>query len=308
LATHRGAYGLLDDVAIVPAKAGMDLVVTKDTIVEGVHFLPSDPPEMVARKLLRVNVSDIAAKGAKPAGYFLSAAFRKDGAAACALAFARGLARDQALFGMTLFGGDTVTTPGPATYSCTMFGYALRGRVIRRGGAKPGDDLWVTGTIGDSGAGLALWRDASAPDTPDARWLKTRYQLPEPPVAFGAGLTGLASAAMDVSDGLAQDAGHLAQVSGVALRIEIGSVPLSPQLMRIQGDTLPIRQAAVQAGDDYQILFTAPPRKRAAIEALAAKNIVRATRIGRAETGTGVDLRDKKGRRIRLKRTGYTHF
>lgn len=308
LATHRGAYGLLDDAAVVPIKAGTDLAVTKDAIVEGVHFLPTDPPDLVARKLLRVNVSDLAAKGATPGGYFVAAAFPKDRAAAYATAFARGLARDQSAYGLSLFGGDTVATPGPATFSCTMFGYAPRGRLIRRGGAKPGEDLWVTGTIGDSGAGLALWRAGAERGNADEIWLKTRYQLPEPPASFGAGLTGLATAALDVSDGLVQDAGHLAAVSGVAVSIRLSAVPLSPQLIRVFGDSVATRRAAIQAGDDYQVLFAAPVRKRAVIEALARHHIVRATRIGTIGAGAGVEIVDDKGRKIRLARSGYTHF
>jgi thiamine-monophosphate kinase len=308
LAPHPGAFGLRDDAAVVPRRTGTDLVVTKDAIVEGVHFLAGDPPEMVARKLLRVNVSDLAAKGARPAGYFLAAAFPKDGSAKYAAAFGQGLAKDQKHYGLQLFGGDTVATPGPSWFSCTMFGHAPRGRMIRRSGAKPGDDVWVTGTIGDSGVGLSLWRATAAGRAADVDWLKSRYRLPQPPAAFGLDLHGLASAALDVSDGLLQDAGHLARESGAALRIEIESIPLSPQNLRVSGDTLSTRAAAAQAGDDYQILFAAPPRKRAAIEALGQRHIVRVTRIGAIEPGDGARIVDRRGRTIRLKTAGYTHF
>jgi thiamine-monophosphate kinase len=308
LATHRGAFALTDDAAIIPAKAGMDVIVTKDAIVEGVHFLANDPPETVARKLLRVNVSDIAAKGAKPFGYFVAAAFPRGAPGVYAAAFARGLARDQAAYGMTLFGGDTVATPGPATFSCTMFGYAPRGRMMRRRGAKAGDDLWVTGTIGDSGAGLSALRDGWAEGDADRAWLAARYRLPEPPAAFGPDLQGLASAALDVSDGLIQDAGHLARMSEVSLTIILDAIPLSPQYARIAGDAKASRIAAAQAGDDYQILFTAPARKRTAIEALGRKHIVRVSRIGASAVGTGVHVKDRNGRGVRITRAGYTHF
>jgi thiamine-monophosphate kinase len=308
LALHPGAFGLRDDAAILPRKSGLDLVVTTDAIVEGVHFLSSDPPDLVARKLLRVNVSDLAAKGARPTGYFLTTAFPRAAAARTATAFGRGLAKDQKTFGLALFGGDTVVTSGPQSYSCTMFGYAPRGRILRRAGAKPGDDLWVTGTIGDSGAGLALFQHHLKAGGVDAEWLKRRYQIPEPPCNFGLGLVGLASAAMDVSDGLLQDAGHLAHESGVALSLSLPSVPLSPQMVRVMGDTRETRLAAIVAGDDYQILFAAPSRKRPAIEALAAKNIVRVSRIGAAESGAGVKVLDERGRKAKVDRAGYTHF
>jgi thiamine-monophosphate kinase len=308
LALQRGAFGLRDDAAIVPSRAGTDLVVTKDAIVEGVHFLSSDPPDLVARKLLRVNVSDLAAKGAKPAGYFLATAYPKGRAASYATAFARGLAKDQATYRLSLYGGDTVTTPGPAAFSCTMFGYAPRGRMIRRTGAKPGDDVWVTGTIGDSGAGLALFQAGTDDRSADAVWLMRRYQLPDPPAAFGTELPGLASAGIDVSDGLIQDAGHLANISGVGVAIYLSEVPLSPQLVRLRGDSKATRTMAVQAGDDYQILFAAPIRKRAFIEALARKHIVRATRVGVAVAGGEVQVLDAGGRPVQLKRAGYTHF
>lgn len=308
LADHPGALGLRDDAAIIPQKSGFDLIVTKDAIVEGVHFLPGDPADLVARKLLRVNVSDLAAKGARPAGYFLAAAFPKAGPALYAKAFGRGLAKDQKTYGLSLFGGDTVATPGPACFSCTMFGYAPRGRMIRRSGAKTGDDVWVTGTIGDSGAGLALLRSESKAGGADGEWLKRRYHLPDPPMDFGWELAGLASAALDVSDGLAQDAGHLARESGLALEIWADAVPLSPQILRVSGDRPDTRIAALAAGDDYQILFTAPPRKRAAIAALGQRHIVRVSRIGSATEGRGVRLLGAGGKRQSLPKSGYTHF
>jgi thiamine-monophosphate kinase len=308
LAGHRGAFGLTDDAAILPRKAGVDIVVTKDAIVEGVHFLPADPPDMVARKLLRVNVSDLAAKGAAPAGYFLATAFPKANANAYATAFGRGLAQDQKTYGLQLFGGDTVVTPGPASFSCTMFGYVRRGRIILRSGAKPGDDVWVTGTIGDSATGLALWKGERRGEGKDCDWLKGRYRLPQPPAAFGAALSGLATAALDVSDGLMQDAAHLALSGGVSVQVHLSAIPLSPQNIHVSGDTEETRIAAAQAGDDYQILFAAPPRRRAAIEALGEKHIVRVTRIGVVAAGTGVALLDGRGRKIKLARAGYTHF
>lgn len=308
LATQPGAFGLRDDAAIVPHKTGRDLVVTKDAIVEGVHFLSEDRPDLVARKLLRVNLSDLAAKGARPFGYLLAAAFPKSAPAAYATSFARGLAKDQATYGLSLFGGDTVATPGPTMFVCTMFGYAPRGRMVRRSGAKPGDDVWVTGTLGDSGAGLALLRKQTTARGPDAEWLKGRYRLPDPPVAFGCDASPLMSAALDVSDGLAQDAGHLARESGVKLTLQAQSLPLSPKYRRVFGDSLDAILAAATAGDDYQIVFTAPPRRRTAIEALARKHILRVSRIGVAGPGRGVVIVNDQGRAVTVHKTGYTHF
>jgi thiamine-monophosphate kinase len=290
LATAPGAFGLKDDAAIISPRAGHDLVVTTDTIIAGVDFLDDDPPVTIAKKALRVNLSDLAAKGAEPFAYLLTLSLPKVDAAWLG-EFARGLGEDQAAFGLSLLGGDMSATPGPLSIAVTAFGHVPQGTMIRRFGAKPGDGVFVTGTIGDSGGGL------------DARngVLFERYRVPEPPVAFGPSLRGLASAAIDMSDGLLADLGHLADVSGVRIVVEAERIPRSDALRALWGDTLEAIVRAATAGDDYQIAFTAPPSKVAEIS-----NAV--TRIGTVEQGSGIVLLDAQGGEIPVRRKGFAHF
>ncbi|HAH10336.1 MAG TPA: thiamine-phosphate kinase, partial [Alphaproteobacteria bacterium] len=257
LATHRAALALRDDAALLVPEKGHSLVITKDAIAEGVHFLASDPMDLVARKLLRVNVSDLAAKGAKPLGYFLATAF-PDGTTDQAVAmFCKGLKADQKTYGLSLLGGDTIRTFGPAVFSCTMIGTVAGRRFVSRNGAKPGDDLWVTGTLGDSGQGLALLQQRATAPEKAASALMRRYWLPSPPFSFHAHLAGLAHAALDVSDGLLQDAGHLAELGGVQLAVRLEAIPLSSAFVKSAGRSNAAKLTAATSGDDYQILFSA---------------------------------------------------
>ena len=195
-----GALGLLDDAAVVTPRPGYDLVLSKDALVEGVHFLSADPMDEVARKLLRVNLSDLAAKGAEPFGYMLAVAWPAERGWDQRAAFARGLGEDQIVFGLSLLGGDTVSTPGPVTASLTILGWAPHGRMVRRSTARPGDILLVSGTIGDGTLGLDAARGIASDLTgPEIAWLATRYRRPEPRLALIEGLREHASAAADVS-------------------------------------------------------------------------------------------------------------
>lgn len=297
-----GAFGLLDDAALVGG-----LVVTADAIVAGVHFLPDDPPDSIARKLLRVNLSDIAAKGARPLGYLLTAAFPRDVDARWIAAFARGLKQDQAHFGIALYGGDTVATPGPASFSVTMFGRPVR-RMVRRAGARPGHLVCVTGTIGDGGLGLAELRTPHV-GLPDAqrRFLIARYRLPQPRTRFGLRLSGFASAALDVSDGLVQDLGHLAKASGVRVAVKAAAVPLSPAARALERFDPEVRLRALEAGDDYEVAFTLPQRQLEACRAAAASSRTRVTVIGRIEQGAGVAVAGDDGKPLSLT-GGFDHF
>ena len=290
LATAPGAFGLKDDAAVIAARAGHDLVVTTDAVIAGVDFFEDDPPVTIAKKALRVNLSDLAAKGAEPFGYLLTLSLPKVDAAWLG-EFARGLTEDQATFGLSLLGGDMSATPGPLSITVTAFGHVPQGMMIRRAGAAPGDGVFVTGTIGDSGGGLEARNGV----------LFERYRVPEPPVAFGPSLRGLASAAIDVSDGLLADLGHIAGVSGVRIAVEAERIPRSGALRALWGDTLEAIVRAATAGDDYQIAFTAPPAKVAEIA-----NVV--TRIGTVEQGSGVVLLDAQGVEIAVQRTCFAHF
>jgi thiamine-monophosphate kinase len=253
-----GAFDLLDDAAVIPARPGFDLVITKDAVVEGVHFTGAEPPGLVARKLLRVNLSDLAAKGAEPFAAFLAIAwparFRTDQRAA----FAAGLGEDLKAYGVALMGGDTVATPGPLTASLTALGWVPSGGMIRRAGASPGDRVLVSGTIGDGMLGLKAARGELA--DPDG-YLTSRYQLPNPRLDLRKPLRQLATAAADVSDGLVADAGHVATASGVRLVLDLERLPLSLAAgawLEVQPDRARALLALAVGGDDYEVVCAMP--------------------------------------------------
>ncbi len=245
LATHAGARGLLDDAALIATEG--PVVITTDAIVEGVHFLRDDPLDQVARKALRVNLSDLAAKGSSPFGYLLTLFWPEDRPASDIATLAAGLAADQAEYGLALLGGDTVSTPGPLSLSVTMLGHAGP-RTPSRSSAKPGDGVWVTGTIGDSGLGLAALRGEPF-DKADHDYFVDRYRLPSPRLDLAAAVAELASATMDVSDGLIGDAAKIAAASGVRIEIDLGAVPLSPAAARwIERQPDPLKARARPCG------------------------------------------------------------
>jgi thiamine-monophosphate kinase len=295
------ALGLLDDAAILTPPPGRELVLTADAMVAGVHFPSDDPPDLVARKLLRVNLSDIAAMGATPLGYLLTLSVPRGTPEAWIAAFAAGLAADQAEFGVQLLGGDTTSTPGPVSLSVTMLGHVAPGQAWRRSGARAGDDLWVTGTIGDGVLGLAALRGEIA--DPDGS-LVGRYRLPQPRV--GLALHGVVSAAMDVSDGLVQDAGHMARASGVALRLEVARVPVSAA-GRAAGAGFVAGGAA--GGDDYELLLACPPGAAGVLLRVCGDAGVTVTRIGAFAAGApAVRGVNADGAAVALGGGGWTHF
>src|ERR1700693_3373457 len=261
LATDPGAFNLGDDAAVLRA-LGEDIVVTTDAIVEGVHFLPGDPPDTVARKALRVNLSDLAAKGASPAGFVLTLALRSADDA-WLTAFARGLGEDAAQFGCPLLGGDTVSTPGPLVISITAFGRVPKGQMVHRSGAKPGDRVVVTGTIGDAALGLDILRGGAtaavlADDAAAKDMLVVRYRIPRPRNALAQAVRDHASAAMDVSDGLAGDLAKLCAASGVSAVIDVPGIPLSAAAATVLARRAAGMEALVSGGDDYEILCAIP--------------------------------------------------
>jgi thiamine-monophosphate kinase len=302
LATHKGALALTDDACVLPQAAGWDTVVTTDALTAGVHFLPDDPPKLIARKALGVNLSDLAAKGALPVGYLLALALPHSVDEAWLALFADGLSESQQAYGLSLLGGDTTATPGPLTIAITAIGRVPSGTMVRRSGAKPGDHVFVSGTIGDAAAGLAILQGAPAVEA-DAAFLIERYRVPRPRVFLGPTLRGIASAALDVSDGLLADLGHIGEASGVRIVVAADSVPRSHALKRFDPDGL-VR--AVTAGDDYEIAFTTI-NPDLATRALPASEVP-ITRIGRVEPGEGVVLVDGEGREIPISRAGFTHF
>ena len=289
---------LLDDAALLSPPPGEQLVLAADAMVAGVHFLQDDPPETIGRKLLRVNLSDLAAMGATPLGYLMTIALTPATDEAWLTGFVTGLARDQAEFGLRVLGGDTVSTPGPLTLSLTILGQVPPGAALTRTGARPGDDLWVSGRIGDGYLGLRAARGQMA--DPDGT-LARRYRLPDPRLALGVALRGLARAAMDVSDGLLQDVSHLCRAGDCAAVVEAALVPVSDA-------TAPIA-ALVTGGDDYELLFAAAREDREAVLAAGLDARTPVTRIGRFTAGEPrVTLTDGKGADITPEKLGWSHL
>jgi thiamine-monophosphate kinase len=312
LATDPGAFNLGDDAAVLKAD-GDDIVVTTDAIIEGVHFLPDDPPDTIARKALRVNLSDLAAKGAAPAGFVLTLALR-DADEVWLTAFARGLGEDARLFGCPLLGGDTVSTPGPPMISITAFGRVPEGRMVRRSGAKPGDRVVVTGTIGDAALGLDILKGgpataAIAGDAAALEMLIGRYRIPQPRSALAACLREHASAAMDVSDGLAGDLAKLCAASGVSAVIDAPSIPLSAPAAALLGREAIDLESVVSGGDDYEILCAVPESHLKAFAKAADLAGVAVSSIGTVIAGASAPrFLDGEGREIALNRLSYSHF
>lgn len=291
------ALELLDDVAVIPSRPGYDLIVTKDALVEGVHFPWGEARDLVARKLLRTNLSDLAAKGAHPFGYFLAVAWPPESDLTVRAAFARGLEIDGAAFDVSLLGGDTVSTSGPMSASLTLLGWSPHGQAILRSGARPGDVVMVSGPIGDGGLGLAAVEGRGA--DPDG-YLAGRYRLPTPRLDLREDLRRWASACADISDGLIADAGHVAKASGVALRLDLARLPVSPPAKAwLSGE--PDRALALARlasfGDDYELVVTAPPAAAAALGL---------TVVGEVEAGEGISVL-YEGAPIATGPGGWTH-
>jgi thiamine-monophosphate kinase len=299
-----GAFRLTDDAAVIASPDGHDVVMTKDMMVAGVHFLPDDPADQVARKLLRVNLSDLAAMGAAPHGYALGISLPPDIGDDWLTAFAAGLAQDQGEFGVALLGGDTTSTPGPLTLSLTAFGFARHGRLLRRAGARPGDLVCVSGTIGDAALGLQVLRGRQSDPS---GFLARRYRLPSPRVALGQLLPGLASAGLDVSDGLVADLGHLCTASGVGARIMADTVPLSTAARALVSADPRLIELVMTGGDDYELVFSLPPGNRAALEERAAGLGIPVAMIGVIVAGKGVRVEDVLGVELTFERPGFRH-
>lgn len=306
------AFGLSDDAAVWTPPAGADLVFTKDAMVEAVHFLPDDAPDDVGRKLARINLSDLAAMGAKPVGYLLSVALPASrGIEWCEL-FARGLKQDQDEFDWRLFGGDTVSTPGPLTLSLTAIGSVPKGLALRRNGARAGDRIYVSGTLGDAMTGLLCLKGKLAGVSEASRnFLVRRYHCPSPRVALGQALAGVAHgevhSAMDISDGIGGDLAHITETSGVGARVYLDKLPISAaaaEALALQPDIL---STIRKGGDDYELLFTASKLDSATLRALEAAGHVTVTEIGEITEGGAVQFLDRGGQTVDIG-GGYRHF
>lgn len=309
IATHPGALGLSDDAAFITPPEGQDLVLKTDAIVGGVHFFPDDPARTVAQKALRVNLSDLAAKGATPLGFLLTLALPKETGDTWLADFAQGLRADAETYACPLFGGDTDRTPGPVTISVAMFGSVPEGTMVRRAGARPGDLIFVSGSIGDAALGLMLRKGADwSLDEAQREHLLSRYLLPQPRCALGEAVRMHASAAMDISDGLAGDLTKLARVSQVAAEVELARVPLSEAARAAIAADPAMLETAVTGGDDFEILCTVPPAKADIFRAAAHAAGVPVTAVGVVAAGKGARFLDVKGEPLAFKRLSFSHF
>jgi thiamine-monophosphate kinase len=309
LATDSGAFGLKDDAAIYRPRPGEDIVVTADTVVERIHFLPDDPPAAVARKALRVNLSDLAAKGATPFGYVLSLALPAGWTEAWVRGFARGLAGDQKRYAVALLGGDTTRASGGVTVAITALGRVPKGEMVLRSGARPGDAVLVSGTVGDGALGLCIRQGRLSGKARGAKHLLDRYLTPQPRTALAPVLRRYATAAVDVSDGLVGDLAHICDVSGVGAEIEAPLVPLSPAARGALAGNPSLLSVILNGGDDYEIVATVPERRVAPFVRAAKAAGVAVTRIGTIVAGKGPPVvRDPSGNAIRLGTKSHTHF
>ncbi len=312
LATAPGAFGLADDAAVVTPPPGCDLVLKTDGVIAGVHFFADDPAEGIGRKVLRMNLSDLAAKGAKPLGFLLALALPAGTDEAWIAAFAAGLGEDAGRYGCPLLGGDTDHTPGPVAVSIAAFGVVPHGTMVRRSTAKIGDCVVVTGTIGDAALGLKLRADRSLAKNWQltkamAAHFEQRYLLPQPRGALAEAVLHYATAAMDVSDGLAGDLGKLCRASAVAAAIDLARVPLSEAARAAVAAAPELIETVLTGGDDYEIVLTLAPEKLAAFRTAAQAAGVPVTEIGRMQAGGDAHF-TYEGKALTLARPSYSHF
>jgi len=306
-ANAAGALNLSDDAAVLDVPPGFQLLVTTDAIVAGVHFLDSLSPQDIAYKGVGVNLSDLAAMGAMPHAVFLAAQFPAHIDEDWIASFAEGLGQALAPSGAVLMGGDTVTTPGPLTLTLTALGYAPHKTFLTRAGANDGDDIYVSGTIGDGALGLLCLKGELEPNAD----LIKRYARPQPRWALGRALAErrLATACIDVSDGLVADLGHICKASGLKAQIVASSVPLSAAAQSQVDQNKSLLHRVLTGGDDYELAFTAPPEKAESVSTLSAELNLPLTRIGYTKKdGQGVQVLDQMGQALDLGSGGYRHF
>jgi thiamine-monophosphate kinase len=308
---HPGSFGLRNDAAALAVSADRDLIATADLLIAGVHFRAQDPPAAIAAKCLAVNLSDLASMGAKPLGYLLSICWPAAPEGDWVAAFTDGLRQTQEAFGMALLGGDTTAGGGSLVIGVTALGEAPKGRALTRGGARKGDHVYVSGTLGDAALGLRVLNgDLKALPKKAADFLIGRYRLPSARVALGRGLLKgrLASACIDISDGLLADARHIAETSEIGISIRRGDLPLSESAGALVNRDASLWRDVLTGGDDYELLFTAPPAKEPALRNLAERLDLRLTAIGTVGEGDSVQLHDESGNVVSVDGTGWRHF
>jgi thiamine-monophosphate kinase len=304
-----GAFGLRDDAAVLSPEPGTDLVFTSDPIIAGVHFFPNGNPADIAWKALAVNASDLAAKGARPLAYMLNLAFSEAPTRGWMRAFAEGLRLAQESFGCHLIGGDTDVTPGPLSIGVTIIGTLPSGQFVRRQGAHAGHHVFVTGTIGDAGLGLAVQKNQAAfPGLSDDEraYLSSRYLRPMPRLALAETLRAHASAALDVSDGLLKDLFRLA--GPLSLSLDFSLIPLSEAAASALANDPATAQTILSGGDDYELLVAVPPASIAAFRLGAESGGVAVNDLGPLEASGPLRILGPDGTPVEVRRFGYDHF
>jgi thiamine-monophosphate kinase len=312
-----GAFGLTDDAAAFDIPQGQEIVVTTDALIEGTHFFPQDTPRSIAQRLLRRNLSDLAAMGAQPFAYTLITVLRGDITDDWLAAFSHSLKEDQQKFGCHLIGGDSTRAAGPLHFSITAFGLLPKGQALRRivkraSSPPPHYDLYVTGTIGDSTLGLMLkqGKDLPALTQEEKDFLIARHECPEPRVEVGRDIRNFARAAIDISDGLVADVGHIAEHSQLQAILHAPLVPLSPAAKKVVTVKPALLETLLTGGEDYELVFVIDPREESMLPITATKMNVPLTKIGTLQEGTAGDIQvlDQNNRIIPLKTKGWTHF
>lgn len=300
----EAGLGLLDDAACYEAKQGYDLIISKDVLVSGTHFFEDADPVELATKAVAVNVSDLASKGAKPHSYFLGLSLTKDIDDSWLQSFAYGLKLAQKHYDIYLAGGDTTSTNHGLFISVTALGHTPKGTMITRSGAKVGDDIYVTGTLGDAAFGLKALQG----EVPHSSYQLARYNRPQARCEIGKRLRGIASAAADVSDGLIADLGHICRASGVGASVKQDKLPLSPSTEVLLKENSQFADLIWSGGDDYELVFTAAQDDRHSLELLSSELAIPITRIGIVQQEEGVRLVDKAGKLVQVEKSGYQHF
>lgn len=305
-----GSLSLIDDAALLNVGKDRQLVITNDILTAGVHFFENDPADFVARKSLRVNLSDIAAMGAKPVTYLLALSLPSPPDHSWLKLFSRGLQGDQDRYGICLSGGDTASTPGPLSISITMLGHIQANKALMRSTARSGDDIWVSGTIGDASVALKFLKGTiNVGNLETRKYLLDRLHLPEPRLELGNALIGIASSVTDVSDGLVADLGNICSASGLGAIVKGAQIPLTKRVSNLMRESQNLKLSdLLSGGDDYELLFTAPPERACDINGISEAIGLNVCRIGSIVNNKRVRVIDGLGHDIKLEVEGFHHF
>ena len=307
LARDKGSFGLSDDVAVLSKAKGYHFIVSTDMLISEVHFFSNDDPEDIASKCIRVNISDIVSKGAIPKYYFLSIALPKETDDKWIKSFTKSLKIEQKNFNISLMGGDTVSTTGPLTINIVCIGVIEKNKLIRRNGAMPGEDIYVTGEIGSAKIGLEILKKNIIANSDLENYFIKKYRLPCPRNKLGPKLINLASSSIDISDGLISDLNHICLASNVKAEVNYSLLPVSNCISQLNLTENQLKNIILNGGDDYEIIFTSNSLNSTKIFDLSKFLEVNITKIGMIVQGEGIEVFDKESKKIDLILDGYKH-